>query len=304
MPILKSGAFVKRSPIVEQTNSAGTNMTTRRKWKRTILAVAMAAAWTNTCSKSHAQRTLGLDISAWQGNISQTTWNNIHNVENRDFIILRSSRGGTTGYYDQSNSDNNPPTNTLSQRYDDPYFVQNINRVTAAGMFAGSYHFTRPDIIASTLNADGIPNNGTDEADHFIQMAGPWMRPGYLLPVHDFEAGDGIRSDDELAQFCIDFSNRIYQVMGVRPAIYTSGNYAANILGTSSPALRSQVVSGYPTLWSARWPNQADPNAIDVQNGHPKDSYSPIYGPWDDSGVTHPWSYWQYASTGRLQSFN
>src|SRR5262245_10482997 len=100
-----------------------------------LLAMAMGAAFP---AGAQIQRVLGLDISAWQGNISQTTWNNFRNVEGRDFIILRSSRGGTTGYYDQNNSDNNPPTNTESQRYDDPYFVQNINRVVTAGMYAGS----------------------------------------------------------------------------------------------------------------------------------------------------------------------
>ena len=135
---------------------------------------------------SQQQRVLGLDFSAWQGNVSQTTWNNLRNVENRQFIIARSSRGGTTGFYNQSNASNtNPPgQNTFSQRYDDPYFIQNMNRVTVAGMFAGSYHFSRPDIIESTLNSGDIRNSGTDEANHFIQMAGPWMRPGYLLPVH------------------------------------------------------------------------------------------------------------------------
>ena len=43
-------------------------------------------------------------------------------------------------------------------------------------MFAGAYHFSRPDIIASTLNSNGIANSGADEANHFMQMAGPWMR--------------------------------------------------------------------------------------------------------------------------------
>ena len=61
--------------------------------------------------------------------------------------------------------------------------IKNINRATTAGLFAGSYHFSRPEIIETTLNSNGIRNTGTDEADHFIQMAGPWMRPGYLLPV-------------------------------------------------------------------------------------------------------------------------
>lgn len=264
------------------------------------------------------QRVLGLDISAWQGNISQTTWNNIRTNENRQFIILRSSRGGTTGYYNQNNANNNNPPgqNTFSQRYDDPYYIQNINRVTTAGMFAGSYHFSRPDIIATTLNSGGIPNSGADEADHFIQMAGPWMRPGYLVPVHDLEAGDGIRSDNELTQFCIDFSNRIYEKTGIRPAIYINGNYTANILQTATASLRDQIAKPpanvpsvvapcYPTLWDARWPNQTNVPAIDVQGTEPKDTYSGFYGPWDDyGGPTHPWAFWQYASTGRLQSFN
>jgi autotransporter-associated beta strand protein len=275
-------------------------------WRQRIsIALAAGMLLCATAAEVLAQtRALGLDISAWQGNISQTTWNNFRNVENRQFVFLRSSRGGTTGYYNQNNSDNDPPTNTLSQRYDDPYFVQNITRATNAGMFAGSYHFSRPDIIASTLNAGGIANSGADEADHFLQMAGAWMRPGYLLPVHDLEAGDGIRTDNEMAQFTLDFSNRIYEVMGIRPAVYINGNYAQNIIGGASAALRNQVVSTHPTLWSARWPNQSNPNSIDVQNGEPKDSFANIYGPWDDSGVTHPWSFWQYASTGRLQSFN
>ena len=271
--------------------------------------VSLTAAWavllgTGVPALAQQERVLGLDISAWQGNISQTTWNNFRNVEDRDFVFIRSSRGGTTGYYNQSDPNNNNGLNTLSQRYDDPYFVQNITRATAAGMFAGSYHFSRPDVIASTQNSGGIANTGTDEANHFIQMAGAWMRPGYLLPVHDFEAGDGVRPDNEMAQFAIDFSNRVYEVMGIRPAIYVSGNYANYVLGGASSSLRNQVVSVYPTLWSARWPNQDNPSAIDVQNGHPGDSISWVYGPWDDYGVADPWAFWQYTSRGRLQSFN
>ncbi len=282
-----------------------------------LFSCSVAATLFSSVVESAAQtnRVLGLDISAWQANISQTTWNNLRSVENRQFVVLRSSRGGTTGYYDQNDSGNVNGLNNLSQRYDDPYFIQNVNRASAAGMFVGTYHFSRPDIIETTKNSGGIRNSGTDEADHFIQMAGPWMRPGYLPPVHDFEAGDGVRSDNDMAQFCIDFSDRIYEKMGIRPAIYTSGNYAANILGGASAALQdllakpatnfpTTISPAYPQLWSARWPNQADPNSIDVDTSEPKDSYTPIYGPWDDYGTTHPWVFWQYASTMRLQSFN
>ena len=297
-----------------------------RRSRLVLCAAASAAALTmvsQVSAQSTGNRMLGLDVSAWQGNISQTTWNNISNVENRKFVFIRASRGGTTGEYHPGggypSGDNTEAR--LSQRYDDPYYIQNVNRATAAGMFAGSYHFSRPDIIASTPNSNppggtaGVDNNGTDEANHFIQMAGPFMRPGYLPPTHDLEAGDGVRTDEAMAQFTLDFSNRVYQVMGIRPAIYINGNYAANILGGASASLRNQIAQpspnaptphspAYSQLWSARWPNQADPNSIAVQTAHPKDSYTPIYGPWDDYGVTHPWVFWQYASTGRLQSFN
>jgi autotransporter-associated beta strand protein len=254
-----------------------------------------------------AQRVLGLDISAWQGNISQTTWDNIRNVEGRRFVFIRSSRGGTTGFYNQSNPDNdNPPgQNTLSQRYDDPYFVQNITRATQAGMLAGPYHFSRPDIIASTLNSNGIPNSGADEANHFIQMAGAWMRPGYLLPVHDLEAGQTQRTSAQLSAFAVDFSNRMNEVMGIRPMVYSSQNYANYVDATVPPV--------NPNLWIARWPNQSNPDAIDVQNTNPPPSPSTanVYGEWNPNHTVsnpypngHPWKFWQYASTGRLESFN
>src|SRR5262245_28250667 len=182
------------------------------------------------------QRVLGIDVSAWQGNLSTTTWATFKRPTNqqvggdfgdgRDFVIIRSSRGGTTGYYNQNDSDNSEGLNTLSQRYDDPYFVQNITRATAAGMLAGTYHFARADIIASTQNANGIANTGADEADHMIQMAGPWMRPGYLRPVLDLEAGNSQRTTSELSSFSVAFSDRIFQQTGVRPIIYANSSYA------------------------------------------------------------------------------
>jgi autotransporter-associated beta strand protein len=281
-------------------------------------AAAMTLAVTTAApAQSTGNRVLGLDVSAYQGNITQATWNNIRTVENRQFTFIRASRGGTTGEDHRQGA--YPASDdtffNLSQRYDDPYFVQNINRATAAGMFAGSYHFSRPDVIATTQNSGGVANTGADEADHFIQMAGAFMRPGYLPPVHDFEAGDGVRTDTQMAQYALDFSNRIYQVMGIRPAIYLNGNYADGILGGGTATQRGQLAQqstnppnplapAYAQLWTARWPNQANPDSIPVQTAHPKDSVSTVYGPWDDYGVTHPWSFWQYTSTGRLDSFN
>ena len=240
---------------------------------------------------SHAERVLGLDVSAWQGNISAATWSRFNSSGNQDFVFIRSSRGGTTGFYNQSDPNNNNGQNTLSQRYDDPYFVQNITLATNAGLLAGPYHFSRADVVSNT---------GADEADHFIEMAGAWMRPGYLLPVHDLEAGDGFRSDNEIAQFSLDFSDRVHEVMGIRPAIYLNGNYAHFVIGGASASLRQQVVDTYPVMWVARPESNAD-----VQNENPSDYLSWTYGAWDDPpNPSQPWSFWQHSWTGRLRGFN
>ena len=113
-------------------------------------------------------------------------------------------------------------------------------------MFAGPYHFARADILASTLNSDGVTtagvdNNGTDEADHFIQMAGPWMRPGFLLPELDLEAGDN-RSVANLSAFCTAFSDEIYAVMGIRPMIYINSYYANSRVNSSVATVDDESV--------------------------------------------------------------
>src|SRR5688572_19465035 len=144
--------------------------------------VFAVAAWLGWTCPAEAQRALGIDVSAWQDDLTTAEWATFKRPTNqsvngvfgdgRDFVFIRSSRGGTTGYYDQGDAGNDDPPgqNTLSQRYDDPYFIQNITRATAAGMLAGPYHFGRMDIIETTLNSNGIPNNGTDEANHFLEM--------------------------------------------------------------------------------------------------------------------------------------
>jgi autotransporter-associated beta strand protein len=256
------------------------------------------------------QRVLGADISYWNcgtsaTGISQDNWNVAANTGSRRFVFLRATRGGTTGIDQPQGTPGNPTGSTLSRRYDDPRFVQNLGRATAAGMLVGPYHFARPDIAGNT---------GTDEADHFMQMAGAWMRPGYLLPVFDLEAGAG---GDALAQFALDFSDRIFATLRIRPCIYINGNYSTILQGATAarrdalakpPAdTPSAAAPAYPALWNARYADNANPDAIPVQTGSPKNTYtvySGYYGPWDDYGAAEPWVFWQYASTVSIPGFN
>jgi GH25 family lysozyme M1 (1,4-beta-N-acetylmuramidase) len=277
---------------------------------RHAIAIAVGLCWLSLSGgQVMAQRVLGLDVSYWQGEITQTGWNTAYSTGNRQFVFIRSSRGGTTGLDQPQGTPGGGTTATLSHRYDDSRFIQNITRATTAGLMTGAYHFARPDIAGNT---------GTDEADHFIQMAGPWMRPGYMPPMFDLEAGQAQTTPEQLAQFSIDFSNRIYTMMQIRPSIYANGNYSNDLAGASL-SLRNQIAQPasnmpsvvspvYPTLVSARWPAGSGlPYSGDIQNGNPKDAggtLSTFYGPWDDYGVTHPWNFWQYSSGEAIPGFS
>src|SRR5712671_7089777 len=98
-----------------------------RLWKLSI-GVVMCATMLAVANPASAQRVTGIDVSAHQGNISQSTWTNNVAGSGRSFAIIRSTRGGTTGEDHRQGgypSGNNTFYN-LSQRYDDPYFVQNM----------------------------------------------------------------------------------------------------------------------------------------------------------------------------------
>jgi autotransporter-associated beta strand protein len=298
--------------------------TLRRVGEATACALMLSLLLTGI---SNAQRRLGIDISAFQNEISAANWTTLKNTNQRDFAFIRSSRGGTTGF-DHFQTDNlglnNVPANCngvsttecLSNRYDDPYFGQNITRATNAGLFAGPYHRIQAQIIATTPNSGGIANSGTDEANHMMQMSGAYMRPGYLLPMYDFEDGGAQRTPVEMAQFSLDFSNRIYQVLKIRPTMYINGTYAQDILGAATQAQRDQIAKpatnaptmiepAFPFLITARYPNGSGNQFTgNVQTANPSDSVSWVYGIWDDYGDPQPWTVWQYSSGERLSGYN
>ncbi len=286
-------------------------MTAKGGSLRTFAIVAGASiAVALTSGRAMAQRVLGADISYWNCGTSSTglssqNWLDAYNG-GRQFVFIRATRGGTTGVDQAQGTPGGGSAATLSHRYDDSRFMQNIARATAAGMIAGAYHFGRPDVAGNT---------GTDEADHFVQMAGAFMRPGYLMPVYDMEAGSGA---DTLAQFTIDFSNELYSKMQIRPSIYINGNYSSILQGATQarrdllakPATSTPSTSGpaYPMVWDARYyPTGTDPNTIPYTTGNPKDNpstLSTMYGPWDDYGNSSPWSVWQYSSIVSMPGFN
>ena len=259
--------------------------------RRYVLTTAILAAIA-LAQPAAAQRARGIDVSAWQGSLTQTNWNDVAG-SGIEFAFIRASRGGTTGEYNQSTR-----VGTLSHRYDDPYFVQNMTRASAAGILVGPYHFARPDLILGKVDMNGFDSTATsnpvDEANHFLEQAGQYMRPGYIRPVFDLEGGASQYTKAALTDYALAFSDRILAVTGVRPIVYINSSYANNEVDTR---LNTH------DLWLARY---IDPTTVDVQTSDPPaaSGYPNVYGVWNPTYPTmpavKPWDFWQYTSTGRV----
>jgi len=251
-------------------------------------------------------RVLGVDVSDFQNQNSTSTpidWVTAHKATSlggggKDFAFIRSTRGGTSGTYNEITK-----VGTLAQRYDDYAFIYNITNATSAGVLAGPYHFQRADIVTYTMNGQTITHTGADEANHMMQIAGPFMRPGYLLPVLDLETG-AARTADSLANFSVDFGQTIFNSKGIWPIVYSSSSFASDpaLSGNASGEITGIVSQKMPNLWIARWPNNANPGSIDTSTEPPAASgYPNVFGVWNPAYPVipnpSPWKFWQYAST-------
>jgi autotransporter-associated beta strand protein len=224
-----------------------------------------------------AQRVFGLDTSSAANTSapSQAAWNNAFNDADGDgiaykFAFLRSNHGVTN---------------------DDSQFYTNISRATTAGLLAGSYNFVEPNL-----------NTAVVEANHYLARAGMYMKPGYLLPVFDLEAGNS-QSQSALTAWSLDYMNTIFNAKGIYPIVYTNSSYnndevsaavAWNNFGTT-PKSDPKTFQ-----WLAR------PSGS-LTNGQPgaATNYPNPYGVWDPNFITrtnsrdpaiNPWTFWQNGS--------
>ncbi len=223
----------------------------------TILLAAITCSL--AASPARAQRVLGIDVSAWQGPRTQQNWNDAY-ASGRRFAFIRVTHVGAT---------NGDP---------DTEYANNFTCAKNAGFLVGPYCYARP--TALTPIAD---------ADHFLKYAMPYIVPGNLPPVLDFEEGAGlpIVGAPNLCEWASVWLDRVRDQTshvvagGVAPIVYSNGNYANNY--ASSPRYCTPGTAGCCSLapyvlWFARWscgdPMTADPN------------YS--WAPWTN------WTFWQY----------
>src|SRR4051812_20659998 len=115
-------------------------------------------------------RPLGIDTSHWDGSIN---WASVHN-------------GGYSFAWQKA---------TQGNGYIDPTFTTNMSAGKAAGVIMGAYHFSDHNITT---------HSAVDEANHFLDVAGDYIAPGYLIPSLDIEGTNGIGTaiNQWLADFC------------------------------------------------------------------------------------------------------
>ncbi len=154
----------------------------------------------------------GIDVSHWQDEID---WQQVADA-GISFAIAKATQG---------------------RSYVDPTYETNKAGAEAAGIAFTAYHFAEPD---------ATPHDAVAEADHFVAVAG--LGPGNLVPALDLERTGGLSSVD-LTRWVLRWLDRVTELTGVRPMVYTSPNgWSVRTADTSAVA-----DAGYAVLWLAHW---------------------------------------------------
>lgn len=217
-----------------------------------LLALAVLAT-TLGAPPAFAQRPVGIDVSYWQGSLTQANWNSVYS-SGRRFAMVRATHWTASG-------------ETYAHGDPDPYFVNNMNRAAAAGLYAGAYNFARPSQWSPTT-----------DADYFLTYAEPYIASGYLRPMLDLEEAGGTTpvGAANLTDWANAWLDYVEQQTGVEAIVYCNSNYATNYLNWRL---------NHRTLWIANYSCTANPQTANPPAG---------------TGVFPTWFFWQYCSTGSV----
>lgn len=189
-------------------------------------------------------RSLGIDVSAYQPTIN---WASVK-AGGRDFAFIKATEGAT---------------------FTSSTFANQMTGAKNAGVLAGAYHFARYD-----------NNSAAAEAQHFLNVAGPYVTAGYLRPVLDVETST-TQTKTAVSNWVNAWCTAVQNATGVAPIVYTFVSYASTYLNSS--------VTQWP-LWMAQYPSSPNP-----QTGNPSGT-----APW----ATGAWSFWQYTDNATVSGIS
>lgn len=248
------------------------------------MVIVLASIVFGAARVTMAQRVFGLDTSsAANTNVSQAQWNAAYNsgwaaagIPSFKFAFVRSNHGI-------------PATGGT----DDSQFYNNISRGTTAGLLVGSYNYI-----------EAGANTAVAEANHYLDRAGMYMKPGYLLPVFDLEgSGSASLSQAALTQWSLDYINTIFAAKGINPIVYTNSAFNNDEV---TPAVAFTNIGSTPHTGERTYQWLARPSGS-LTTGEPgaATNYPNPYGGWDPNFVTrtnsrdpaiNPWAFWQNGS--------
>jgi lysozyme len=142
----------------------------------------------------------------------------------------------------------------------DPFLNVLAPGARSAGLLTGVYHICWP--------AD---HTAADEAAYFLQAAGQYIAPGFLVPVLDIEPRYNIHGA-AMVRWIDEWAGAVRAAKGANPVIYCSASVAAD-LHKADP-----TIDGRYHVWLAGYAPAAQPNT----------------GGWDS------WAFWQYTDTGTV----
>jgi GH25 family lysozyme M1 (1,4-beta-N-acetylmuramidase) len=179
-------------------------------------------------STSTIPRTLGFDVSNWQGTVDWTT----AYKNGARFAYIKATEGTT---------------------YKDPKFNANYTNSYDAGFIRGAYHFARPD-----------SSGGKAQADYFVSHGGGWSKDGKTLPpLLDIEYPEGAAcyglSQSAMRSWITAFVNEVHAKTTRWAAIYTTTAWWTMCTGNTSlysakhPLFVARYATSVGTL-PAGWP--------------------------------------------------
>ncbi|MBG6216621.1 uncharacterized protein with LGFP repeats/GH25 family lysozyme M1 (1,4-beta-N-acetylmuramidase) [Arthrobacter sp. CAN_A6] len=149
---------------------------------------------------------LGVDVSSYQGAVD---WTGAWNYGSR-FAYVKA---------------------TENTNYLNPFFTQQYAGAGSAGMLRGAYHFATPSL-----------SDGKTQAEYFVKNGGGWSADGKTLPpLLDVEynpypsLGNSCynMTASQMVTWIRDFSDRMVQLTGRVPMIYTTADWWNTCTGSS-----------------------------------------------------------------------
>jgi len=240
---------------------------------------SVAGSWVS--DSSLLGRVKGVDISHYQHNCKlckdygsgyicptdcqPIKWDNVSKYYK--FVYIQASQGDTS-----------------VPRLKNPMIEKDVEDAKNKGLLVGVYHLPYPS-----------KSTAESEAQHFVNVAKNYLKPGYLQPMLDIEQDECNKFTDKavLVKWIKDWINAVRQKTGndnIKPILYT-GCYCADALKKKDPTFINELLNE-GRLWIARYTDTAEHTPSD----NPPASYldNPCVGLKYCNFNASKWGFWQW----------